>query len=168
MRATIRDVSSGIKIFGLRGLGVSCGIGAVGGVKPASPSDRLFDSYGLISWADEQARLDNFSIQVLNEPDAIGYIFVYDGANVCADEARARAIRARKYVVEYRKVPWNRVMWRYEGYASEFGIYLQPASRSIHFSYPFLGPLKEMPVEHITDRCTARLQKIEESKPGQL
>ena len=131
-------------------------------------ADRNFDEYGLIRWGDEQARLDNFAIQLLNEPSAIGYIFVYDGNNVCAGEARARAIRARKYVVEYRKVPWNRVMWRYEGYAGEFMIALQPASPTIHFEYPFRGPLRDMPIQHLTSRCAARLKKVETSKPGQL
>jgi len=130
-------------------------------------ADRNFDEYGLIRWGDEQALLDNFSIQLLNEPDAIGYIFVYDGNNVCAGEARARAIRARKYVVEYRQVPWNRVMWRYEGYAGEFRIALQPASPTIHIEYPFQGPLRDMPIEYITRHCAARLKKVEISKPGQ-
>lgn len=60
--------------------------------------ERNFDEYGLIRWGDEQARLDNFAIQLQSEPDAIGYIFVFDGSNVCEGEARARAIRARDYV----------------------------------------------------------------------
>jgi hypothetical protein len=81
-------------------------------VRPSTPVnsnsfDRLFDEYGLIRWEDEQARLDNFAIQLSNERDSIGYIFIYDGENVCAGEARARAIRARKYVVEHRHVPWH-------------------------------------------------------------
>src|SRR5262249_47227414 len=127
---------------------------------PAGP-DRLFDEYGLIGWGDERARLDNFAIQLTNEPDSLGYIFVYDGKNVCGGEARARAIRARKYVVEYRHLPWNRVMWRYEGYAGEFRIVLQPASREIKFEYGFLGPFKEMPIEHITKQCETRTKHIE-------
>src|SRR5580765_1386336 len=76
--------------------------GAVDAGTPTETADRLFDEYGLVRWGDEQARLDNFAIQLQNEPDAIGYIFVYDGENVCEGEAKARAIRARKYVVEHR------------------------------------------------------------------
>ena len=53
-------------------------------VRPSLPVDRLFDQYGRIKWEDEQARLDNFAIQLMNEPDLIGYIFVYDGNNICA------------------------------------------------------------------------------------
>jgi hypothetical protein len=130
--------------------------------------DRNFDEYGLIRWGDEQARLDNFAIQLQNEPDSIGYIFVYDGGNVCEGEAKTRAIRARKYVVEYRHVPWNRVMWRYEGYLENFMIALQPADRTIHFEYPFRHPAKDIPVRHIDKQCAARIQRIENSRPGQL
>ena len=129
--------------------------------------DRNFDDYGLIRWGDEQAHLDNFAIQLMNEPEAIGYILVYDGEDVCEGEAKARAIRAQKFVVEYRQVPWDRVMWRYEGYLGNFQIALQPAPRTAHFEYPFRGPLKDQAVRHVADHCTVRLRKIENSKPGQ-
>jgi hypothetical protein len=99
---------------------------------------RNFDEYGLIRWGDEQARLDNFAIQLQNEPDAVGYIFVYDGNNVC--EGEARAVRARDYVVNYCGLAWNRVMWRYDGFAGEFLIALQPAPRTMKISDPWLGP----------------------------
>ena len=142
--------------------------GAVDAGTPTETADRLFDEYGLVSWGDEQARLDNFAIQLQNEPDAIGYIFVYDGENVCEGEAKARAIRARKYVVEHRHVPWNRVMWRYEGYLGNFMIALQPAPRTVHFEYPFRYSLKDVPMRHIDKQCAQRLKRIENSKPGQL
>jgi len=130
---------------------------------------RNFDQYGLIRWGDEQARLDNFAIQLQNEPDAIGYIFVYDGNNVCEGEARARAIRAREYVVKYRGLGWNRVMWRYDGFAGEFSIALQPAPRAMKISDPWLGPFAYVPpLQHITDKCDLRLKKIRNSKPGKF
>jgi hypothetical protein len=152
----------------LVGVALSCAAGStVEGSKSLPDPDRLFDQYGLIRWADEQARLDNFAIQLLNNPDDIGYIFVYDGKDVCEGEAHARAIRARKYVVEHRKVSWNRVMWRYDGYAGEFSIVLQPASRTIHVEYPFLGPFRYVPPkQHVTRHCGARFKRIENSKPG--
>ena len=126
--------------------------------------DRLFDEYGRIRWEDEQARLDNFAIQVTNESDSIGYIFVYDGENVCVGEAQARAVRAKNYIVEYRGVPWNRVIWRHDGYAGEFRIVLQPASRSIPIPYPFMGPFKNVLTRHVTKNCKARLAQIKRSK----
>ena len=61
------------------------------------------------------AYLDNFSIQIMNEPNLIGYILIYSGKDSCREEARARALRMKKYMVEVRGVPWNRVMWRDAG-----------------------------------------------------
>jgi hypothetical protein len=65
-----------------------------------SSFNRAFDEYGSICWEDEKARLDNFAIALLN--DDLGHIIVYDGKRACRGEAVARAIRAKKYLVEYR------------------------------------------------------------------
>src|ERR1043166_4409204 len=133
-----------------------------------SQARRNFDEYGLIRWRDEQARLDNFAIQLQNEPDEIGYIFVYDGNNVCEGEARARAVRARDYVVRYRHIAWNRVMLRYGGFrGDDFLIVLQPAPRTMKMTDPWFGPFGLIPaVQHVTDKCDLRLKRIRNSKPG--
>src|SRR5438034_3727682 len=61
----------------------------------------------------EKARLDNFAIQLLNEnPTTLGHIIVYDGQGACRGEAVAQAMRAKKYLVEYRKVPAHRIVFR--------------------------------------------------------
>jgi hypothetical protein len=129
-----------------------------------STFDRLFDQYGLIRWNDEKARLDNFAIQITNDPDLIGYIFVSDGENVCAGEAQARVVRAKKYVVEHRGVPWNRVIWKHDGYTGEFRITLQPVSRTIQIPYPFMGIVEEKPEKHLTKGCRSRIERIKSSK----
>jgi hypothetical protein len=129
-------------------------------------SYRNFDEYGLIRWEDEKARLDNFAIQIQNDPEIIGYVFVFDGNDVCEGEAKARAIRARDYVVNYRGIPWNRVMWRYDGFAGEFKTALQPAARAVKIPDPWLGPFEDVPaIKHITERCDLRFKKIRGSKP---
>ena len=91
--------------------------------------DRPFDEYGNICWEHEMARLDNFAIELQADPNLIGYIVVYDGRPSCREEAIARAIRARNYVVNHRGVAWNRVVWRYGGSRNELMIWLQPAFR---------------------------------------
>ena len=133
-------------------------------VRRTLPADRLFDQYGRIKWEDEQARLDNFAIQLSNDPDAIGYIFVYDANNLCAGEAQARAMRAKRYIVEHRGVQWNRVIWRIDGYIEEFMTYLQPVSRSIPISYPFLEEIIHSPKQHVTQNCHARIAEIKKAK----
>jgi len=73
--------------------------------EPTTSPDRPFDSYGTIRWEDETARLDNFAIQLLNEEKLVGYILVYDKIGGCPGEATA--MRAKRYITEFRHVPWN-------------------------------------------------------------
>ena len=75
-----------------------------------------FDRYGNIRWQDEKARLDNFAIALLQDSNYLGYIFVGQAPRMCPREAEARAIRAKQYLINYRHVPWNQVVWmtRYE------------------------------------------------------
>jgi hypothetical protein len=152
-----------ISVLVLLIVAVPCTRADVPGVERA-PGWRLFDQYGRINWEDEQAHLDNFAIQLMNEPDLIGYIFVYDGNNICAGEAQARAMRAKRYVVEHRGVQWNRVIWRIDGYIEEFMTYLQPVSRSIPISYPFLAEIMRSPRSHVTRHCQARIAEIKKAK----
>jgi len=76
--------------------------------------------YGPICWEDEKARLDNFAFALQNaDRTTIGHIIVYDGKRACRGEAVARAIRAKKYLVEYRNVEANRIVWRWGGYLGD-------------------------------------------------
>ena len=84
----------------------------------ASPF-RRYDSYGTVRWKDEKARLDNFAIQILNSETGLGYILVVQESGGCPGEAMARAQRAKRYLTEHRGVPWNRVVWRLEGFREE-------------------------------------------------
>lgn len=138
---------------------------AVVGADPSKPFfDRLFDQYGLIRWGDERARLDNFAIHLMQDQKSVGYIFVYDGKNVCLGEAQARAIRAKRYIVEHRGVPWDRVIWRIDGYAGEFSTVLQPAPPEAQIKYPFLSLRNVLPEVHVAKNCQTRIAKIRRSK----
>jgi len=95
----------------------------------ATPPNRVFDEYGLICWEYEKARLDNFAVRLQTSPDYIGNIIVYDGRRACRGEAIARAIRAKKYLVEFRKVDPNQVMWRFGGYKGELSVTLEDVPR---------------------------------------
>src|SRR6185295_14720076 len=65
-------------------------------VKPANPLPVKFDEYGNIKFNDEKARLDNYAIQLQNQPGSQGYIIAYGS---CEGEAQARADRAKDYLV---------------------------------------------------------------------
>jgi hypothetical protein len=71
---------------------------------PAKP--RKFDEYGNIRFNDEKARLDNFAIQLQNEPTARGAIVGYGS---CDAEGNTRANRAKDYLVNTRGIDASRI-----------------------------------------------------------
>ncbi len=94
-----------------------------------SVADQWFDSYGNLSWEDEKAHLDNFAIALQHDPNLIGYIIVYAGRRACVGEAKDRALRAKKYVVETRGIQESRIKWIDGGYREELTVILQPIPR---------------------------------------
>jgi hypothetical protein len=93
----------------LGGLDPSCSRTAscTTGVKPANPESVKFDEYGDIKFNDEKARLDNYAIQLQNQPGAQGYILAYGS---CEGEAQARADRAKGYLVNTRGIDAGRLV----------------------------------------------------------
>jgi hypothetical protein len=76
-------------------------------VRPLPPKPRKFDEYGNIRFNDEKARLDNFAIQLQNEPTAQGYIIGYGS---CDAEGTTRGNRAKDYLVNTRGIDAGRLM----------------------------------------------------------
>lgn len=78
-------------------------------VCPPDPG-RRFDQYGDIDDEDEQARLDNFAIELRNNPGAQGYIIAYEGKRSRSGTAAARLERIRDYVIGRRGIDGGRIM----------------------------------------------------------
>ena len=76
-------------------------------VRPNPQPPRKFDEYGNIRFNDEKARLDNFAIQLQNEPTAQGYLIGYGS---CDAEGQTRANRAKDYLVNTRGIDAGRIM----------------------------------------------------------
>jgi len=76
-------------------------------VRGKPPLPRKFDEYGNIRFNDEKARLDNFAIQLQNEPTAQGYIYGYGS---CGSEGQERANRAKDYLVNTRGIDAGRLV----------------------------------------------------------
>jgi len=93
----------------LGGIDPSCGRTASCStpVKPKPNPARKFDEYGNIRFNDEKARLDNFAIQLQNEPAAQGYIIGYGS---CDAEGQTRANRAKDYLVNTRGIDAGRLV----------------------------------------------------------
>ena len=82
---------------------------------------RKFDEYGNIRFNDEKARLDNFAIQLQNEPTATGTIIVYGS---CNGEAQQRGDRAKDYLVNTRGIEAGRITVVDGGCRSELTVQL--------------------------------------------
>jgi len=75
-------------------------------IKPRPNPARKFDEYGNIRFNDEKARLDNYAIQLQNEPTARGAIVGYGS---CDAEGNTRANRAKDYLVNTRGIDASRI-----------------------------------------------------------
>jgi len=67
---------------------------------------RKFDEYGNIRFNDEKARLDNYAIQLQNEPGSRGVVVGYGS---CDGEGLNRANRAKDYLVNTRGIDAGRI-----------------------------------------------------------
>jgi hypothetical protein len=77
-----------------------------------------FDEWHDLVFSDENARLDNISLAWKDQSRNIIYLVVYAGRRTCFGEAKARAIRAKNYLMK-RKVPARNVVWIDGGFRNE-------------------------------------------------
>ena len=75
---------------------------------PIDVKARKFDEYYDIARNDEKARLDNYAIQLQNEPGAQGYIIVYPSQKAKSNEAQARATQISDYLINSRGMDASR------------------------------------------------------------
>jgi hypothetical protein len=78
--------------------------------------DRKVDEYGNIRWSDEKSRLDNFVIELQNDPTAQGYLICYGGRVGRQGEAKRRCQRAMSYVSKQRGLDAARIVTLDGGY----------------------------------------------------
>ena len=70
---------------------------------------RKFDEFPDISRNDEKARLDNFGIELQNDPTATGYVIVYPGRASKRAEVQDHFGRVIEYLVNSRGMDKNRI-----------------------------------------------------------
>lgn len=68
-----------------------------------------FDEFGDILHSDLIARLDNFAIQLMNDPSAKGFLIVYRTRRDLPGLNHSRAMRMKDYLVKQRGLPRDRV-----------------------------------------------------------
>jgi hypothetical protein len=73
-------------------------------------STRKFDEFPDISRNDEKARLDNFAIELQNDPTATAYVVVYPGRSGKRGEVQHHASRIVEYLVHSRGLDQRRIV----------------------------------------------------------
>jgi hypothetical protein len=71
---------------------------------------RKFDEFPDISRNDEKARLDNFGIELQNDPTATAYVIVYPGRSNKRGEVQQHAGRIVDYLVNSRGLDQRRIV----------------------------------------------------------
>ena len=130
---------------------------------PPLVPDVPFDQYGSISWEDEQARLDNLAIQLEQFKNMMAYILVVDAVDGCPGEAQARAIRAKRYLVEHRGIANNRLIWRVEGFRDQpmTTLLVAPPEYTLFHGYGATMSGKSGPLNKL---CKLKLARIRKSR----
>jgi hypothetical protein len=76
---------------------------------PIMNKPRKFDEYYDIARNDEKARLDNYAIQLQQEPGSQGYVIVYPSRKAGGPQAQERSQRIVDYLVNTRGIDSHRV-----------------------------------------------------------
>ena len=71
---------------------------------------RKFDEFPDIQRNDEKARLDNFAVELQNDPASTAYVYVYPGTRGGAGEAQRRTSRIVDYLVNSRQLDAQRIV----------------------------------------------------------
>ena len=100
------------------------------------------DEYGNIKFDDEKARLDNFAIELQNDPTARGQLICYGGRTGYEGEAARRCERAKKYVATVRGIEPERLITVDGGFREELTVKLTivPAGASPLQPSPTVDP----------------------------
>jgi hypothetical protein len=85
---------------------------------------RKIDEYGNIKFNDEKARLDNYAIELQNDPTAQGYLVCYGGRTGRTGEAQRRCDRAKNYLVSTRGIDASRIVTVDGGFREELTVEL--------------------------------------------
>lgn len=125
-----------------------------GQTSPTVPKESvLYQFRGLIGDEAEMAYLDHLSIEIMKDPDLLGYILIYSGRDSCLGQAEARALRAKNYLMEVRGTPWDKVMWRhagrYTGKGVEVFFLVVRRSELVNMNFSYEAP----PAGQVIPRC---------------
>ncbi|HEV2864498.1 MAG TPA: PKD domain-containing protein [Pyrinomonadaceae bacterium] len=114
---------------------------------PRPQEARKVDEYGNIRFNDEKARLDNYAIELQNDPTSTGYLVCYGGRRGRTGEAQARCERAKNYLVTTRGISADRIQTIDGGYREELTVelWIAPAGAAAPTASPTVDPSEVRP-----------------------
>jgi len=103
---------------------------------------RKLTEYRKIKLADEQAMLDFFTIELQNDPMAMGYIISYAGIKSKPNTAGITAKRAKNYIVDQRGIAGDRIITVDGGFRQEeiTELYIVPQGAMVPSAQPTVDP----------------------------
>ena len=109
---------------------------------PAQERPRRFDEFPSVAFDDDKARLDNFAVELQNDPSAAGYIFVYGGRTARAGSADRLLRRTRDYLVNTRRIDASRLHVVNGGYreTNAFELWIVPKGATPPSPSPTVSP----------------------------
>ncbi len=87
-------------------------------------SSRKFDEFPDISYNDEKARLDNYGIELQNDPTSTAYVIVYPGRTSKRGDVQNHASRIVDYMVNSRALDARRIVTLVGGARNELWVEL--------------------------------------------
>ena len=91
------------------GYNLECSADCAVAIPLPKPSNRKFDEFPDISRNDEKARLDNFGIELQNDPTATAYVIVYPGRSSKSSDVKHHSSRIIDYLVNSRGLDQRRI-----------------------------------------------------------
>lgn len=102
---------------------------------------RKIDEFGQLRVADANVRLDNFAIELQNDPTSQAYVLAYGGRTSRAGFAQASADRVKSYLVKTRGIDAARVVTMDGGYKEPWiELWLVPAGATPPVAHPAVDP----------------------------
>jgi hypothetical protein len=92
------------------GYNLECAADCAVAIPTPKLTSRRFDEFPDISRNDEKARLDNFAIELQNDPKATAYVVVYPGQKGKRGEVQEHARRVVDYLVNSRGLDERRIV----------------------------------------------------------
>ena len=116
---------------------------------------RRFMEYGDVRWRDERRVLDHLADSFRRSNDQVIYFVIYAGQNSCTDEAKLRAMRARKYLVQRHKIPPAGIVWKNGGFRVDLSVEIWLLPKDQPLPEPSTSVTLDPSQIHITGKCKA-------------